>query len=192
MSKTAALDVASVLDSEVSVEVLAGVLDLTPKRIQQLVSEQVLEKAGHGRYPLKRNVQAYLAYLRARLPGPRSRGEIPVGDGEKIDPTVERARLARSQRLMTDLRRAERARRLIPIELAEQEYGRVVSLVQAKLRALPATAAPLVAGQAPQQVLVTLSGLMEAALLDLSSTPDIEPPMDDAEDVLLAEDGELA
>lgn len=179
-----------VLDSEVSVEVLASVLDLTAKRIQQLVSEQVLKKAGHGRYPLKRNVRAYLAYLRARLPGPRSRGEVTVGDGDKIDPTVERALLARSQRMMTDLRRAERARRLIPIELAEQEYGRVVSLVQAKMRALPATAAPLVAGQVPQQALVTLSGLVEAALQDLSNTPDIEPPMDDAEDVLLADDGD--
>ena len=66
----------------------------------------------------------------------------------------------------------------------------MVSLVQAKMRALPATAAPLVAGQVPQQALVTLSGLVEAALQDLSNTPDIEPPMDDAEDVLLADDGD--
>lgn len=190
MSNKAVPNLPDWMQSEVSVEALAALLDLSAKRIQQLVGEGVMHKSGHGRYPVLANVNAYLAYLRARLPGPRAKAVVAT-DGEVLDPAAERTRLARSQRLMIDLRRAERARRLIPIDLAEREYGKVVSLVQAKMRALPALAAPLVAGQEPQEALVTLDRLVFEALHELAGTPNIESPMVDDDDVLVLDDGEI-
>lgn len=50
---------------QLPVDVIARVLDLTPRRVQQLVDEGWIPKAKHGQYPLVPSVRGYLRYLKS-------------------------------------------------------------------------------------------------------------------------------
>ena len=56
----------------VGVKLLADALVLTPRRIQQLVEDGVIERIGRGRYDLVECAGDYIVDLRARM----SRGEL--------------------------------------------------------------------------------------------------------------------
>ena len=176
---------------DVDADSLSQVLGLTPARVRQLVDEGTLTRSGRGAYPFLPNVTAYVRYLRERLPGPRK--NLGGEDGE-INSARERALLARSQRLMIDLRRAERARRLVPVEEAAAVFGGLVELVRTKLLALPSRAAPLVAGRDKIHVMETLTGLVEESLTDLSRTVELEPAddIDDEDPMLLGDNTDSA
>lgn len=53
----------------VDVGTLASLLNLTPRRVQQLANEGVIPKAAHGRYPLVGAVRGYVTYLQAQAKG---------------------------------------------------------------------------------------------------------------------------
>lgn len=176
---------------DVDADSLSQVLGLTPARVRQLVDEGVFARSGRGAYPFLANVTAYVRYLRERLPGPRKN---VAEDGGEINSARERALLARSQRLMIDLRRAERARRLVPVEEAAAVFGGLVELVRTKLLALPSRAAPLVAGRDKIHVMETLTGLVEESLTDLARTVELEPvdDIDDEDPMLLGDESDIA
>ncbi len=51
--------------TDVSVDTLRKLFDLTPRRIQQLAVEGIVTRTSGGRYDLVRSVKGYIAYLRA-------------------------------------------------------------------------------------------------------------------------------
>jgi phage terminase Nu1 subunit (DNA packaging protein) len=59
-------------DMLVNTDVLADLFGFTRQRINQLAKEGILEKQAAGRYPLKKNVQRYIDYLRTGRGGSES------------------------------------------------------------------------------------------------------------------------
>ena len=53
-------------EQTVAIGALGMVINLSDRRIQQLVKEGVLEKYKKGRFPFLSNVKAYVVYLQAR------------------------------------------------------------------------------------------------------------------------------
>ena len=56
-------------EQTVAIGALGRVINLSDRRIQQLVKEGVLERHEKGRYPFLSNVKAYVVYLQARADG---------------------------------------------------------------------------------------------------------------------------
>ena len=56
-------------EQTVAIGALGRVINLSDRRIQQLVKEGVLERHEKGRYPFLSNVKAYVVYLQARTDG---------------------------------------------------------------------------------------------------------------------------
>jgi hypothetical protein len=57
------------------VETIAKLLDLTPRRVQQLSAEGVIPRVGHGKYELVSSVRGYIRYLKAAEIGGDARAD---------------------------------------------------------------------------------------------------------------------
>ena len=82
----------------VAIGTLGRVINLSDRRIQQLVKEGVLERHEKGRYPFLSNVKAYVVYLQARADGggtviDSEDARKPILDADarlaEIDPLIE-------------------------------------------------------------------------------------------------------
>lgn len=104
----------------VSVGVLADALDMTPRRVQQLVAEEVIPKADRGRYPLVAAVKAFVTHGKATP-------EIPAGD---LDPAQERARKDRALAEQTEMKNAVTRGELVQKELIVLQIEREYSVVR--------------------------------------------------------------
>lgn len=105
------------------IAVIAQVIDLTGRRVQQLVAEGVLPKAAHGKYPVLACVQAYIHYLRAQVEGGTA--------------YAERARLLKAQREKAELEVAAMRREMIPAKDVMRGWADMVGRCRSKLLALP-------------------------------------------------------
>lgn len=113
------------------VNIIARLLDMTERRVQQLATEGVLPKASHGKYPLFGCVHAYIRHLR---------GSVPDGAGDddsRLSGTVERAKLARAQRQKIELETAALRGTLLPAEDVAREWSDMIGRARAKLLGLP-------------------------------------------------------
>lgn len=118
------------------VATLCSLLDLTPRRVQQLTAEGVLFKAERGRYDLVKSVRGYIAYLRDRAAKAASNTE---------DTALSRKRMADAMMAELDLevRRGER----LPAEEVDEMMQRVATTVRTNVLAVPAKIAPLLSGK---------------------------------------------
>ena len=62
-----------------SLDVIAKLLDISPRRVQQLSSDGVIPRASRGKYELVPAVQGYIRFLRGRAIN------ADVNDGEEGD-----------------------------------------------------------------------------------------------------------
>ena len=85
-------------EQRVAIVTLGRVINLSDRRIQQLVKEGVLERHEKGRYPFLSNVKAYVVYLQARADGggtviDSEDARKPILDADarlaEIDPLIE-------------------------------------------------------------------------------------------------------
>ena len=113
----------------VSVTVLAKVLILTERRIQQLTTEGILIKEGRGKYPLRPNVQAYIKFWQDRAVGSDS--------GQTTDLHTERTRLTKAQADKTELEADVLKGDLIPAVEVLEEWERMTSSFRAKMLSMP-------------------------------------------------------
>ena len=114
---------------------MAKLLELTPRRLQQLVAEGVIPRAQRGRYELIPVVQGYVRYLRSRA---------IAGDGQGGDPG-DRARLVRAKADIAEME-AERMRgNLVPADEADEAWQPIATTIRQRCLATPTRAAPLVA-----------------------------------------------
>jgi len=123
-------------DVVVSAPELSEWLNITPRRIQQLVQEGALPREARGRYPLKASVAAYTRYQDNQIMRTGASGEL----GE------ERLLAARLERRRKELEFEEAQGRVITTEHHEEVLGRAFAIVRANIRSLPGALAPRLAG----------------------------------------------
>lgn len=114
------------------VSTIAKLLNLTERRIQQLVKENVLPPPVKQRYNLVACVQGYIQYLQEKAAGIKN---------ETIDIHKERARLIRAQADKTEIERDVLKQKLVLIEDAELEFANQILKCRSKLLALAPRAA---------------------------------------------------
>jgi hypothetical protein len=111
-------------------------LDLTTRRVIQLVDEGVIPKEGKGRYPLKQCVLGYLAYLRG----------LAEGRGRTSELNQEKLLTARIERKRRELEYAEAEGSLITVESHRAALAEAFDLVRSNIRNLPGAIAPRLVG----------------------------------------------
>ncbi len=89
----------------IEVDKLAELLDLSARRVQQLAADDVMVKAGRGRYDLFRSVQGYVKYLNALIPNKLDGG---IDRAARADAENSRAHYLREKAALTELQRKEK------------------------------------------------------------------------------------
>ena len=145
--------------------VIARLLDLSERRVQQLSREGVIPKAERGQYDLIGSVRGYVRYLRDQAL--KAQAGAP-------DYAAERARFIRARADLAEMEADEKRRSLIAAEQIEAAWIAVLALLRTRLLALPDRLAP----QAFEQSTVgDTRNLIRAAIrevLDDLAQPDIE------------------
>jgi len=145
--------------------VIAKLLDLSERRVQQLSREGVIPKAERGQYDLIGSVRGYVGYLRDQAA--KAQAGAP-------DYAAERARFIRARADLAEMEAEEKRRSLIAAEQIEAAWIAVLALLRTRLLALPDRLAP----QAYEQSTVgDTRNLIRAAIrevLDDLAQPEIE------------------
>ncbi|PVZ47991.1 terminase small subunit, Nu1 [Thalassobacter stenotrophicus] len=145
--------------------VIARLLDLSERRVQQLSREGVIPKAERGQYDLISSVRGYVRYLRDLA--------LKAQSGAP-DYAAERARFIRARAELAEMEAEEKRRSLIAAEQIEAAWIAILALVRTRMLALPDRLAP----QAFEQSTVgDTRNLIRAAIrevLDDLAQPNIE------------------
>lgn len=109
-------------------DVVARLLNITPRRLQQLAREGVIPRsATKGRYPLAGAVRGYVTYLQQT----GGAGDI---DPDKLDPFRRRAHYqAELEKIELQMKAGE----LVPRAEVEREFARVFDVLARYLDVLP-------------------------------------------------------
>jgi phage terminase Nu1 subunit (DNA packaging protein) len=145
--------------------VIARLLDLSERRVQQLSREGVIPKAERGQYDLIGSVRGYVRYLRDQAL--KAQAGAP-------DYAAERARFIRARADLAEMEAEEKRRSLIAAEQIEAAWISVLALLRTCLLALPDRLAPQVF---EQSTVGDTRNLIRAAIrevLDDLAQPDIE------------------
>ena len=142
---------------------VAELLELTPRRVQQLVAEGVFPRLHRGRYPLVACLRAYVRYWRERAEGRFTENDLDL------------ARLAKEQ--------LEVRRRQIEVAKAEGELidvadhraviGKVADAFRAALLSVPGSWGPQIVGiPTPAEGTEAMRVCSEGLLRDMASVAD--------------------
>lgn len=145
--------------------VIARLLDLSERRVQQLSREGVIPKAERGQYDLIGSVRGYVRYLRDQAL--KAQAGAP-------DYAAERARFIRARADLAEMEAEEKRHSLIAAEQIEAAWIAVLALLRTRLLALPDRLAPQVF---EQSTVGDTRNLIRAAIrevLDDLAQPDIE------------------
>lgn len=149
---------------------IAKLLDLSERRVQQLSREGVIPKATRGQYDLIGSVRGYVRYLRYR--------EVSAQAGAP-DYAVERARFIRARADLAEMEANQRRGSLIAADDAEAAWIAVLALLRTRLLSLPDRLAPLVHEQDNlAETRDLLRGTLRDVLEDLANS-DVQPNPDD-------------
>ncbi|MGR3593085.1 MAG: terminase small subunit, Nu1 [Limimaricola soesokkakensis] len=144
---------------------IARLLDLTERRVQQLSREGVIPKAERGQYDLIGSVRGYVRYLRDQAV--KAKAGAP-------DYASERARFIRARADLAEMEAEEKRRALLAADQVEAAWVAVLALLRTRLLALPDRLAP----QAFEQSTVgDTRNLIRAAIrevLDDLAQPDVQ------------------
>lgn len=119
-------------DQSVPLATIAQFLDLTERRVNQLVKEGVLPRADRGKYPFLGCVKGYIKYLRAM-----------ANDGS-LSLTDERTRLTRAQAEGEEMKVKALKGDLIHRDTAERVWEDVIVACRSRLLSMPSKVAPIV------------------------------------------------
>ena len=114
--------------------VIAKLLDLSERRVQQLSREGVIPRAERGQYDLIGSVRGYVRYLRDQAA--KAQAGAP-------DYASERARFIRARADLAEMEAEEKRGSVIAAEDVEAAWIAVLSLLRTRLLALPDRLAPL-------------------------------------------------
>ena len=145
--------------------VIARLLDLSERRVQQLSREGVIPKAERGQYDLVGSVRGYVRYLRDQAL--KAQAGAP-------DYAAERARFIRARADLAEMEAEEKRRALIAAEEIEGAWIAVLALLRTRLLALPDRLAPRAFEQSTVGDTRTLIRAAIREVLDDLAQPDIE------------------
>jgi len=130
-----------------TVETIAKVLELTPRRVYHLADSGHIPKPDKGNLPLIPCVQGYIRYLRAQ------KKQVIVDDSDTgtLVYAEENARLTREKRIEKELKNAESAGLLVKIDDARLEMAALAKMVVNTLETLP-DILEREAGMTPEQI----------------------------------------
>ena len=149
--------------------VIAKLLDLSERRVQQLSREGVIPKATRGQYDLIGSVRGYVQYLR---------DQAVSAQAGAPDYAAERARYIRARADLVEMEAAQRRGALITVEDIEAAWIKVLALLRTRVLALPDRLAPQVhiaASLAETRNLLSVN--LREALEDLANS-DVQPETD--------------
>ena len=127
-------------DFTVTIKKLCSTLNLSERRIQQLVKEGILRKEERGRYPFVENIKKYVMYLQARVDG-----------GENIiDLDEARKRKLQAEAMLVELELATAQNNTISILDHGELIGSIGDTVRGRLLVLPSKLAPALALESKQ------------------------------------------
>jgi len=153
--------------------VIAKLLDLSERRVQQLSREGVIPKATRGQYDLIGSVRGYVRYLR---------DQAVSAQAGAPDYAVERARYIRARADLVEMEASQRRGALIAADDIETAWVKVLALLRTRVLALPDRLAPQVHIAASLAETRDLLGVnLREALEDLANS-DVQPETDDIED----------
>jgi hypothetical protein len=153
-------------DGMQSVEVIAKLLNLSPRHLQRLAADGVIPKAARGRYQFVPVVQGYVRHLQ-QLVAARGNNEL----------AQEQLRIARER--ADSLARANALARgdIIPREHVVAGVQETIAHCRARLLSIPSKAAPVVAMiDKPLDVKEKLTEFIHEALEELSRTRGVSLP----------------
>ena len=146
--------------------VIAKLLDLSERRVQQLSREGVIPKATRGQYDLIGSVRGYVHYLR---------DQAVSAQAGAPDYAAERARYIRARADLADMEAAQRRGALIAVEDIEVAWIKVLALLRTRILAVPDRLAPEVyAAGSLADARNLLGKSLRAALEDLANS-DVQP-----------------
>jgi phage terminase Nu1 subunit (DNA packaging protein) len=145
--------------------VIAKLLDLSERRVQQLSREGVLPKANRGQYDLIGSVRGYVRYLRDQAL--KAQAGAP-------DYAAERARFIRARADLAEMEAEEKRRSLIAADEIEAAWIAVLALLRTRLLGLPDRLAPQVFDQSSIGDTRTLIRSAIREVLDDLAEPDID------------------
>jgi phage terminase Nu1 subunit (DNA packaging protein) len=158
-----------VASSAQPITVIAKLLDLSERRVQQLSREGVIPKATRGQYDLVGSVRGYVRYLRDQAA--KAQAGAP-------DYASERARFIRARADLAEMEAAEKRGAVIPAADVEAAWIAVLARLRTRILALPDRLAPLVHAEAsPAGVRDVIRGALREALEELAET-DVRPERD--------------
>jgi hypothetical protein len=117
-----------------SLKTISKLLDLSPRRVQQLVKEGVIPKMERGRYELVPVVRAYIHYLRER--------NIQAG---VVSLEEVRTRKIKAEAELAEIDLAQQRGETINVDAAAIVWGEVLGVAKSRLLSIPAKLAPIVA-----------------------------------------------
>ncbi len=145
-----------------TVETIAQLLCVTPRRIQQLAKEGVLRKDIRGRYPLVVNVQSYIRYLQEE-----SRQGASGSSEMKNSKTRHAAAKADQEEMKTQQMKGE----LIGVQEVIEAWANIFTLFKSRMRAIPSDIAPTVRlAKTDGQAQELIRRLVDEALQELSES----------------------
>jgi phage terminase Nu1 subunit (DNA packaging protein) len=145
--------------------VIAKLLDLSERRVQQLSREGVIPKANRGQYDLIGSVRGYVRYLRDQAL--KAQAGAP-------DYAAERARFIRARADLAEMEAEEKRRSLIAADEIEAAWVAVLALLRTRLLGLPDRLAPQVFDQSTIGDTRTLIRSAIREVLDDLAEPDID------------------
>ncbi len=116
------------------VEIVAELLDLTPRRVYQLTTEGIIPKASRGRYELVPVVRGYIKYLRDRA----INADVKDGGAD------HRKRLTKARADIAEMEAERLAGELVPVDRAEQVWTDAVANFRQRTLAVAHKVAPMV------------------------------------------------
>jgi phage terminase Nu1 subunit (DNA packaging protein) len=155
------------------IAVIAKLLDLSERRVQQLSREGVIPKATRGQYDLVGSVRGYVRYLRDQAA--KAHAGAP-------DYAAERARFIRARADLAEMEADQKRGSVIVAGDVEAAWIAVLALLRTRLLALPDRLAPLVHAEAsPAGARDVIRNALREALEELAES-DVRPERDDETD----------
>lgn len=119
---------------------MGALLGISAVRVRELSRRGVFKSSGHGKWDPAQVVPAYCESLRKTAAGRAS------SDGEGLELTAERAKLARAQRIRTELQIAAERGALVSAQDVARDAAQLGTVVIAGLYNLPSRVSDSVAG----------------------------------------------
>jgi phage terminase Nu1 subunit (DNA packaging protein) len=123
-------------DKTIDVRSLAKLLNLTPRRIQQLVEEGAVERSEHGRYKLTDAILGYVNFLESKEGGGNTANNFARAKASEMASKAE----------LTGLRVARLRRELIPANAVQETWQTLTETFRDRLLTMPDRLAPRLIG----------------------------------------------